>query len=62
MCTFCRKRKEITSRKMAMQAINRFLLKRRIFKPTTYTSRKKAFEEKEVKRERGREESRKKGE
>ena len=40
-----------------MQSINRFLLKRRIFKPTTYTSRKRPHQGEEVKREREREES-----
>ena len=44
-----------------MQAIHRFSRKKCIFRRTTYTSRRKIFEEKVAKRERRKEESRKKG-
>ena len=46
---------------MEMQAIHRFSRKRCIFRRTTYTSRRKIFEEKVAKRERRKEESRKRG-
>ena len=48
------------SRIMAMQSINQCLLKRLIFKPTTYTSRKRPHQGNEIKIEREREESGKK--
>ena len=49
------------SRKMEMQVIHRFSRKKCIFRRTAYTFRRKVFEEKVEKRERGREESREKG-
>ena len=45
---------------MEIQAIHRFSRKKCIFRRTAYTSRRKVFEEKVEKRERGREESREK--
>ena len=42
-----------------MQAIRRFSRKRCIFRRTTYSSRRKIYEKKVAKRERGKEESRK---
>ncbi len=54
MYFFAKKREEKRRQEIDVQVVNRFVLKQRIFKTTTYTSNKNAFAEKEEKRQGGR--------
>jgi hypothetical protein len=59
ICTFLQKKERKKRRQeIDVQVVSRFVLKQRISKTTTYTSNKNAFEEKEEKRQGGREKKR----
>ncbi len=61
MYFFAKKDRKKRRQEIDVQVVNRFVLKQRLFKTTTYTSNKNAFAEKEEKRQEGREEKRQGG-
>ncbi len=55
MYFFAKKERKKRRQEIDVQVVSRFVLKQRISKTTTYNSNKNAFEEKEEKRQGGRE-------
>ncbi len=55
MYFFVKKERKKRRQEIDVQVVSRFVLKQRISKTTTYNSNKNAFEEKEEKRQGGRE-------